>query len=74
MFTFLLKSLRSLSASFTEWQHRQQAIAELASLDDRSLADMGINRSDIPYIMSQVAYDREPAKSESAIVRFQRAA
>ncbi len=39
--TSLLNSLRS-------WRERRAAIAELSSLSDRSLADIGLTRGDIP--------------------------
>ena len=35
----------------SEWRHKQQAYAELMALDDRSLADIGIRRSEIPAIV-----------------------
>ncbi len=47
--------LHGLSLSLADWRQRQRAYAELASLDDRSLADIGITRSDIPYVLSQAA-------------------
>jgi uncharacterized protein YjiS (DUF1127 family) len=34
-----------------EWRRRQRAYAELMALDDRSLADIGIHRSQIPAIV-----------------------
>ena len=33
------------------WRKRQRAYGELMALDDRSLADIGIRRSDIPAIV-----------------------
>ncbi len=38
-----------------EYRHRQRAYAELYALDDRSLADIGITRSEIPFLMTQPA-------------------
>jgi uncharacterized protein YjiS (DUF1127 family) len=32
---------------FSGWRHRQQAYAELMALDDHSLADIGLHRSQI---------------------------
>jgi uncharacterized protein YjiS (DUF1127 family) len=32
---------------FSEWRRRQQAYAELMALDDHSLADIGLHRSQI---------------------------
>jgi uncharacterized protein YjiS (DUF1127 family) len=35
----------------TEWRRRQRAYDELMALDDRSLADIGLHRSQIPAIV-----------------------
>jgi uncharacterized protein YjiS (DUF1127 family) len=35
---------------FQAWRERERAISELSSLDDRLLADIGLQRSDIPFI------------------------
>ncbi len=37
----------SAGRAFSEWRRRERAYAELMSLDDRSLADIGIRRSQI---------------------------
>ena len=34
--------------AFARWREQQRAYAELIALDDRSLADIGIHRSQIP--------------------------
>jgi uncharacterized protein YjiS (DUF1127 family) len=39
--------LISAGRRFSEWRHRQQAYAELMALDDHSLADIGLQRSEI---------------------------
>ena len=39
--------LISAGRRFSEWRHRQQAYAELMALDDHSLADIGLHRSQI---------------------------
>ena len=39
--------LVSTGRRFSEWRHRQQAYAELMALDDHSLADIGLHRSQI---------------------------
>jgi uncharacterized protein YjiS (DUF1127 family) len=33
------------------WRKRRRDLAELSKLDDRSLADIGITRGDIPYVV-----------------------
>jgi uncharacterized protein YjiS (DUF1127 family) len=37
--------------AWSGWRKRQRAYGELMALDDRSLADIGIHRSDIPAIV-----------------------
>ena len=37
--------------AFATWQRRQRAYGELMALDDRSLADIGIRRSEIPAVV-----------------------
>ena len=39
--------LVSAGRRFSGWRHRQQAYAELMALDDHSLADIGLHRSQI---------------------------
>ena len=39
--------LISAGRHFSEWRYRQQAYAELMALDDHSLADIGLQRSQI---------------------------
>ena len=56
------------------WRARQRAYGELMMLDDRSLADIGIRRSDIPAIVEGVHEEarrqpveaRDPAMALSA--------
>lgn len=58
MLNFIGNMLHRLTASVADWRQRQRAYAELASLDDRSLADIGITRSEIPYVLSHAARDQ----------------
>ena len=37
--------------AFARWREQQRAYAELIALDDRSLADIGIHRSQIPALI-----------------------
>ncbi len=55
MLNFIRNLAPTLGASYAAWRQRQRAYAELASLDDRSLADIGISRSEIRYVLSQRA-------------------
>jgi uncharacterized protein YjiS (DUF1127 family) len=52
-------------------RRRNRAYAELAALDDRSLADIGVHRSQIPAI---VARAQCAAKQEKARVSHEQAA
>ena len=40
---------RAVGARFTAWVERERAYAELSALDDHTLADLGLRRSDIPF-------------------------
>lgn len=55
MFAILLKKIRLLSARIANWWKRERALIELYSLDDASLVDLGITRSDIPYMLCRPA-------------------
>jgi len=48
MFTFVTSAVRG----FRAWQERQRVLNELYSMDDRSLADIGLRRADIPFVIS----------------------
>ncbi len=54
--------IRAIVARYQDWKAREQAYAELSALDDRTLADIGIRRSDIPFILSG-KYTPEPARA-----------
>jgi uncharacterized protein YjiS (DUF1127 family) len=43
----IVNLLVSAGRRFSGWRHRQQAYAELMALDDHSLADIGLHRSQI---------------------------
>ena len=48
---FTVSLFAAAREAFAEWRRKQQAYTELMSLDDRSLADIGIRRSEIPAIV-----------------------
>jgi uncharacterized protein YjiS (DUF1127 family) len=50
----------ALARRFADWRARQRAYEELSSLDDRSLADIGITRSEIPYVLTHPQASRQP--------------
>jgi len=53
---------QSLSESYAEWRSRQRAYAELSALDDRALADIGVSRGEIPYLLAHPYKGMEPLK------------
>ena len=59
-----------------EWRRRQRAYHELMALDDRSLADIGIHRSQIPVIVEGMyhAAHAVPAKAPALSPRGARLA
>jgi uncharacterized protein YjiS (DUF1127 family) len=59
MLNILGNLIHGLSVAVIGWRERQRALVELARLDDRSLADIGITRSEIPYVLSRAARRRE---------------
>jgi uncharacterized protein YjiS (DUF1127 family) len=48
---FIVNLLAAAGHALSEWRNKQKAYAELMALDDRSLADIGIRRSEIPAIV-----------------------
>jgi uncharacterized protein YjiS (DUF1127 family) len=66
MLSMLLSALRQLRVAYGEWRRRQAAFDELNALDDRSLADIGITRSDIPFIFSQGVHSRDVQEAAKA--------
>jgi uncharacterized protein YjiS (DUF1127 family) len=53
MFTIVTNAVRG----FRAWQERQRVLNELYSMDDRSLADIGLRRADIPFAISNTQAD-----------------
>ena len=48
-------AFRQLGASINEWRERERALNELSALDDRTLADIGLRRTDIPFVVKGTA-------------------
>jgi len=46
------------------WVARERAFRELAALDDRSLADIGISRSEIPFVFDTKAVEIVTPRAE----------
>lgn len=54
----LTNLIGSLAGRFNAWRERERAFAELSALDDRTLADLGLRRGDIPYVVYCKAQER----------------
>jgi uncharacterized protein YjiS (DUF1127 family) len=48
---FIVSFIAAAREAVAKWRRKQQAYGELMALDDRSLADIGIRRSEIPAIV-----------------------
>jgi len=53
--------LGRMADRFYAWRERERAYAELTALDDRTLADLGLRRGDIPFVV----YCQAQARSET---------
>ena len=51
------------SRAFADWRQRRRAYADLMALDDRSLADIGVHRSQIRALV-EGGHDRKPAAAQ----------
>jgi uncharacterized protein YjiS (DUF1127 family) len=56
----LTRLFRNLVERYRDWRRREHAFYELFALDDRSLADLGISRSDIPYVVGKIPVTVRP--------------
>jgi uncharacterized protein YjiS (DUF1127 family) len=57
----IVSASKAAFSALAEWRRREIARAELESLDDRTLADIGIKRTEIPLIISGHLRRPEPA-------------
>ncbi len=53
------------AAAFRAWQERRRAAAQLASMDDRLLADIGVRRTEIPFVIRGTAQSRPAANDQT---------
>jgi uncharacterized protein YjiS (DUF1127 family) len=51
----MLSIVPTLVAKLRGWQERQRVLNELYAMDDRALADIGLARGDIPYVVKGIA-------------------
>jgi uncharacterized protein YjiS (DUF1127 family) len=49
--TAMTSIFRAIFSSFNAWRERERTYSELNSLDDHTLADLGLRRSDIPLVV-----------------------
>jgi uncharacterized protein YjiS (DUF1127 family) len=64
----------AIAARFADWRSRQRALAELSALDDRSLADIGLTRAEIPYVLSRPQAEPAPAVRPATAPKYRHAA
>jgi uncharacterized protein YjiS (DUF1127 family) len=56
--TALKNGFAALAARFSAWRERERAYAELSALDDHTLADLGLHRSDISLVGFSMGRER----------------
>jgi uncharacterized protein YjiS (DUF1127 family) len=53
----LTNTLTTLVERFKLWREHQRAFAELNALDDHALADLGLRRADIAFVVYRQEYE-----------------
>jgi uncharacterized protein YjiS (DUF1127 family) len=61
MLNYLRNLWHHVTAAMAERRHLRRAYAELSALDDRSLADIGISRSEIAYVLTHSPKRERPS-------------
>jgi uncharacterized protein YjiS (DUF1127 family) len=58
---------RALRVGYADWRERQHAAAELYALDDRTLAELGLHRAEIPFVVARpvTARDARPERPKA---------
>jgi len=67
--TLLNNFLGRMADRFHAWRERERAFAELSALDDRTLADLGLRRGDIPFVVYCQAQQRGTAVAAASADR-----
>lgn len=67
---FIVSLFAAARQAFADWRRRQQAYTELMALDDRSLADIGVRRSEIPAIVEGYHEASEKQRDREFIPAF----
>ena len=57
----IVRSVRRIAGGIAAWQERRRLVQRLSSLDDRLLADIGIERADIPEVARGKVVREAPA-------------
>jgi uncharacterized protein YjiS (DUF1127 family) len=65
----LTRIFSNLAERYRNWRRREQSLYELFALDDRSLADLGISRSDIPYVVAKIPVTVAPLEPKAPTIR-----
>lgn len=65
--TMLSRFADGLIGRFENWRARERAFRELSALDDRALADIGLSRSDIPYVLDHSPIESGSGRLESEV-------
>ncbi|GEM_PF-2529792 len=65
--TMLSRFADGLIGRFENWRARERAFRELSALDDRSLADIGLSRADIPYVLAHQPVERSGSQLETEV-------
>jgi uncharacterized protein YjiS (DUF1127 family) len=64
--TMLSRFADGLVGRFENWRARERAFRELSALDDRALADIGLSRSDIPFVLETKPVESGVSRLEPA--------
>jgi uncharacterized protein YjiS (DUF1127 family) len=67
---FIVSLIAAARNAFAEWRRRQLAYAELMALDDRSLADIGLHRSEIPAVVDGHLAQNKKARGREFLPAF----
>jgi uncharacterized protein YjiS (DUF1127 family) len=55
------------AAALLAWRQRERDAAELYALDDYALAELGVSRAEIPFILAHGPFERDTSGLEKAV-------
>ena len=61
------RAVRTLARRFVEWRERRETYSELMRLDDRMLADIGLNRGELRAVSEM---GQTPSRTRETLVDF----